>query len=386
MKKTLLPFLLFLLSFTVLGQYTQLSERSQVSLLTISPAEELYSTFGHSAIRITDPENGIDQNYNYGSFDFEADWFYLKFLRGTLPYQISSYDFSREFYYWTSPDYQGRGVIQQILNLNLAQKQKVYELLEENLKPANRNYAYRFFFDNCSTRLQDILDAATDNRISYNKTLHADSTYRQWIDVYAKENNKLWSDFAMDIAIGVPSDAVTDWDGALFLPYNLKDALETASIQTDSTIQPLVLRESILAERSIYNPVETITPIIFFSLIFLLVLYLTRREIKIGRYNKWLDKTLFTITGFCGLVFCLLWFATDHGVTNQNFNILWGLPLVLVAVWKTGNFTKKVFLLQLIAGLLLIVGWPFIPQGLNPAIVPIIGSVIIRSYILWKRN
>ncbi|SOE19552.1 protein of unknown function [Spirosomataceae bacterium TFI 002] len=386
MKKILFAVLFICFSLLVKGQNVQLSEQTQVSLLTISAGEELYSTFGHSAIRINDPINGIDENYNYGSFDFDAEGFYIKFLRGTLPYEISSYEFSREFQYWTSLEYQGRGVIQQVLNLNQEQKQKVYELLEENLKPENKQYQYKFFFDNCSTRLKDILQSACGDSLSFNPSIHPDSTYRQWIDKYAKENNKLWSDFAMDIAIGVPSDDTTGWEGAMFLPYNLMDAFGGAQIIRNGKSEPFVIIETVLAERRITNPEERLTPIIFFGIIFALALYITWIEVKSEVRSKWFDKTFFTITGVSGLIFCLLWFATDHGVTNQNFNILWAFPLVLFAVWKKNKTSKVIFLIQMILALFLILAWWYIPQGLNPAIIPIAGIVIIRSYLFWKRN
>jgi hypothetical protein len=386
MKKIVLASIFVCLCLLAKGQYIQLSDQTQVSLLTISAGEELYSTFGHSAIRINDPINGIDENYNYGSFDFEAEGFYVKFLRGTLPYEISSYEFSREFQYWTSLEYQGRGVIQQVLNLNQEQKQKVYELLVENLRPENKQYRYKFFFDNCSTRLKDIFKSACGDSLTFSSAIHPDSTYRQWIDKYAKENNKLWSDFAMDIAIGIPSDDTTGWEGAMFLPYNLMDAFEGAQISRNGKKEPFVILNRTLAERRISNPQEKLTPILFFGLLFVIALFITWREVNTGKVNKWFDKILFTTTGLSGVIFCLLWFATDHGVTNQNFNLLWSFPLVLFAVWKKGNNSRLIFLVQMVLALFLILSWYYIPQGFNGAIIPIAGTVILRSYLQWNRN
>src|SRR5689334_4761343 len=48
----------------------------QISLLTCSPGEELYSTFGHSALRVKDSATKTDIIYNYGTFDFDDPDFY----------------------------------------------------------------------------------------------------------------------------------------------------------------------------------------------------------------------------------------------------------------------------------------------------------------------
>ena len=65
-----------------------LSEHTSISLLTSSPGRELYAQFGHSAIRIKDTLSGQDLVFNYGLFDFNTPGFYLKFIRGKLPYQL----------------------------------------------------------------------------------------------------------------------------------------------------------------------------------------------------------------------------------------------------------------------------------------------------------
>ena len=190
MNKTL--FLLFF-SFTVSAQI--LTSNAKISLLTVSAGDELYSTFGHSAFRIKDPLQGLDIVFNYGAFDFRTEGFYIKFLKGTLPYQINGQYFENEITSWTS---EGRYVTEQILNLSQAQKQGVYDFLQTNYLPENRKYAYKFFYDNCSTRLRDVLKRVCKDSLTFSKTLHADSSYRQWIDIYARKNEKLWADFGMD--------------------------------------------------------------------------------------------------------------------------------------------------------------------------------------------
>ncbi len=132
----------------------KLSDSAVLSLITCSPGTELYSVFGHSAIRISDPVNGIDSIYNYGTFDFNTPNFYLQFSRGKLDYILDRQ-------YWPFFQYEylltNRWIKEQVLLLNQSYKQKLYDALEVNYQPQNRSYRYDFFYDNCATRIRDIL-------------------------------------------------------------------------------------------------------------------------------------------------------------------------------------------------------------------------------------
>ena len=97
MKKLLLKtFLLFIILTGTcnLTLKAQDSSRLRISLLTCTPGEELYSIFGHSAIRVIDSNSVADIVYNYGTFNFDDEGFYLKFIRGKLMYYISAAYFS----------------------------------------------------------------------------------------------------------------------------------------------------------------------------------------------------------------------------------------------------------------------------------------------------
>jgi hypothetical protein len=120
MKKFL--FLLFCVSFTGYGQSVQLSEQATISVITCGPWQgELYSAFGHSAFRVHDPAQGIDEAYNYGVFDFDQPNFYLNFARGYMYYKLGVYDYNRfrDIYI-----YYNRYIHEQVLNLTQEQKQK----------------------------------------------------------------------------------------------------------------------------------------------------------------------------------------------------------------------------------------------------------------------
>ncbi|WP_332367806.1 DUF4105 domain-containing protein [Spirosoma telluris] len=127
-----------------------LSPAARVSLITYGPGDDdISSAFGHTEIRIVDPVTGMDRDYSYGGFDYRADYFILKFLRGTLPYFLTAHNIYQVMYYYQQTN---RSIREQLLNLSPTQRQRLFAALEENYLPQNREYRYKFYYDNCSTR------------------------------------------------------------------------------------------------------------------------------------------------------------------------------------------------------------------------------------------
>lgn len=314
----------FLISFSTSAQVANLSDDATVSLLTISPGTELYSSFGHSTILIEDAQNDVREMYNFGTFDFSTSGFYIKFLRGTLPYQLSKSPLDAAINYWTS---EGRLITRQKLRFTQAEKQYIYGFLENNYQPENRTYQYKFFYDNCSTRLRDIINQAKKGKIKYDKNLNDDQTYRDWIDQYA--GYKKVADFGMDIAIGMPSDEITGYDGAMYIPDNMMHAFDSATVAVDGRVLPLVYEKQVINSFYIQpqpQKKEIDLPLILSGLLLLTSLFFFFRPTKGGRIISISNRVLFTIVGLSGWIFFLLWFFTEHGVTTWNLNILWAIP------------------------------------------------------------
>ncbi|HEX2933973.1 MAG TPA: DUF4105 domain-containing protein, partial [Bacteroidales bacterium] len=90
--KLLISLFLVLSPLAVSAQYP--TDSARISLITLTPGEETYAAFGHSAIRVSDPRQGFDYVYNYGTFDFDTPNFYLKFSFGRLLYCLSMSNYS----------------------------------------------------------------------------------------------------------------------------------------------------------------------------------------------------------------------------------------------------------------------------------------------------
>jgi hypothetical protein len=356
-----------------------LSPQAKVSLITVGPGQELYSSFGHSALWIYDPVYQLDRAYSYGTFSFETGNFYVKFLRGTLPYTISVNPLMPQFYYWQQ---ENRSVQEQELNLSAAQKQRLYNYLETNLLPQNREYQYKFFYDNCSTRLGDAVQAVCGDSLLYPGYVRDTLSFRQWIDRYAHVQ-KPWADFGMDLAIGAPSDDIATPRQATFLPDNLSIAFTDARVLTSDTLLPFVM-----ATRDLYTATPGVgapelTPTVFFWVLAALVLLYTFWQMQKERFNFTFDKILFTIVGLTGWLIVLLWFGTNHGVTSWNYDILWAMPLWVPLAFMFSKSRKPVWFqfFLLFYGLLLLFATGNLLKH-NYVLIPILVILIARVYYI----
>jgi len=217
-----------------------LSNEATISLLTCSPGDELYSLFGHSAMRVKDPQKNIDVVFNYGTFSFNED-FYFNFAMGRLNYSLSVSSMKG---FVRSYENEQRGIIEQVLNLDSTSKQQVFNYLDWNNEPENREYLYDFFYDNCSSRLRDVLEMSIGtDRIAFADLQEEDKpSFRQMIDEYLIYHP--WGDFGIDLGLGLPCDKVPSSYEYMFLPNKLMEAFGAATIDG----KPLVMEENTLLE------------------------------------------------------------------------------------------------------------------------------------------
>lgn len=382
LKKLL--FGLLLLSFIpIFGQF-QLSNKATVSVITCGPYNELYSTFGHSAFRINDPVNEIDWVYNYGTFDFDAPNFYLNFAKGKLTYQLSKGNFNHFIYVY---DYQKRWVKSQVLNLTTKETQAVFNYLENNAKPENKNYKYDFFYNNCATKIEDVIKNVLHNNVTFsNNHITTTKTHRDLIDDYTK--NQKWGKFGIDLALGSVIDVTATPDDYKFLPDYIYQAFDNATILRNGQKNSLVIKNIELLN----HPVEkssNFPPLGVTLLIALLLIWITRKDSKKEKRRKWLDFSIYFITGITGVVILLLWFATNHTATYKNFNFLWAFaPNLVVAFYVLKKELPKwlkwynALLLILIATTFIL--WILKVQVFNNAIIPLLLLLIYRYFYLLK--
>ncbi|GAB2538023.1 DUF4105 domain-containing protein [Spirosoma aerophilum] len=355
--------LVLIASLTIpLSSFSQtLSPAARISLITYGPGDDdISSSFGHTEIRIVDPALGLDRDYSYGGFDYRADYFILKFLRGTLPYFLSVHNLYQVAYYYQQTN---RSIREQQLNLTPAQRQRIFAALEKNYLPENRNYRYKFYYDNCATRPRDmIVEACGDSLVIPSRSRMTGKSYRDWMNDYL--NEKPWYQLGMNIAIGWPANEQTDGWRAMYLPDQVHDQFAQATLlQANGQPIPLVQSDQVLfaAQKTFRKQVPFFfDPDVVFTIFgFLVAAFTIRRYVINGKVDRWLDRLLFGICGFMGWFLLILWLIRDDGVTAWNPSLLFLMPFHLPLIyWATrSTVTAKQRTLYFgITALLLIIG------------------------------
>lgn len=325
-KKITFYLVVFLTTNLGQSQEAQLSPLSKISLLTVGTGEDLASKFGHSAIRLQDPSLGIDEVYGYGTYDFEDPNFYLNFTRGKLAYTISRIPFK---YFDSSYQQEKRWIIEQELNLNLEQRNAIIDFLEHNLLPDNKRYKYDFLFDNCATRIPMVFEKTLGSEFKFDYNyLENQLTFRELIRL--KLNPNTWSNFGIDLALGSVIDRKATPYEHLFLPIYVYQQMKHTTLNG----KPIVKKETILLDIPEQEDSSTffITPAFWLGLLLILVSCITFKDYKNKRRTKWLDFSLFMLTGLSGILITFLWFGTDHLATKMNYNALWAFaPNIILA-------------------------------------------------------
>ena len=302
----------------------------EVSLLTCSPHEEIYSLYGHSAIRWHDlhqegPTKGQDMIFNWGMFSFNKPYFALRFVFGLTDYELVCMDYNR---FW--PYYQkwGSSVTEQVLNLTPAEKRNLQQALAENLREENRVYRYNFFYDNCSTRPRDIIERNLNGRIKWSEREDFTPTFREM--VRECNRNHRWSKAGNDMLLGLKADLKTNRIEQEFLPVNLMTDMAMAQIYEDGEYRPLVKEQRLLVPPGV-QLIERdwiLTPTELAILLLMLCIAIIWMEWRRKKSFKWWDVTLMLIQGLAGCVLTVMLFS-QHPTTTLNLNYLLFNPLPL---------------------------------------------------------
>lgn len=390
--------LFFLLSTTAFGQLEQaeevrrLSPHAHISLLTCGPGDALFEAFGHTALRVYDPVTDFDMVYNYGMFSFDQPNFYLNFTKGYLNYRLGRTDFDRFLYQYT---YYNRSVDEQVLNLNQEQKQAVFSFLETNNLPENREYYYDYFFDNCSTRPRDALMQVLGNSLEfhygYADTL--DYSIRDLANHYLEKSDKYaWGSLGINVGLGAKIDPPAAPFDYMYQPEFLFLAFEEATLlQADGSVVPLVKSTHNLYQAS-PEPEEGMifTPDVVFWMLLLLGATLSILEWRRKRYSLLaFDFVLFTAIGITGLLLSFIWFFTNHTAAANNWNVAWAWPTHFIAgiMLFSRRFSanlKTYFIAAAASSALLLLFWPWLPQDLHEAFIPLLLLIVLRSLAIAR--
>ena len=374
MKATFTLILSFLLTITALAQ--QPSEREddiysnlEVSLLTCSPGDELYSAFGHTAIRVN------DMVFNYGMFNFNTEGFYIKFVSGETDYELGveiMQGFERQY------ERRNRSVIEQKLNLTNEEKAALFNALIENTRPENKTYRYNFVFDNCATRPRVKIEECLKGAIKYD-VKEENESYRKLIEKYVGEDS--WIKFGIDILIGAEADKTASFFDRLFLPDELMNAFATA--RRDNGERLVTETKEIVSQDKDENDDEDngVTPL---AVAVIAMTIISIASLLFPRKLKALDFILFLATGLLGVVITFLCFFSLHPLVGENYNLLWLNPIHLIIpltifIKKARKILMGTYILIALATTVAISGYIYLPQEFNIAFLPFMAIIVVRA-------
>jgi len=384
-SKSKLVCLFFLLIF--MGLAPAKAQTYEISLLTCSPGDELYSSFGHSAIRVRQlTPGGQDLVFNYGTFDFRAPNFYGKFVMGQLDdyyLSVTTYaEFIREY------DYFQRDVREQVLDLRGEQQSFLVQHLTVESDPSRRFYSYEFFFNNCATKIRDAFETALGDDLVWGDSVGAEEkTFRNLIDEYVYPLP--WADFGIDLALGSVIDRDASEREKQFLPDYMEAAFAKATLVGDGPSRPLVKESRVILEypKAEFS-MDALNPYTVMWAVAILFIAVTFFGHKKKRLLLGFDIGLFSILGLLGILLTFLWFFTDHAATKWNWNILWAFPGHLALVWgllksRHQYWVRKYLLFALIMADAAVVFWILGWQSFHPSLIPILLVIILRTNYLY---
>jgi hypothetical protein len=375
-KLCLLQLLLLFGLFTSSHLIAQDSSKAalQISILTCAPGEDVYTAWGHTAIRIIDSSKQTDIVYNFGTFDFDTPNFLLEFIKGNLNYFLSADNFQNFIFEY---QYYGRSIKEQVLILTDAEKINWQNALLKNLEGNNRYYLYNFIIDNCTTRVKDGFYQFANTQVPPSniksfRTHVVEAPYQQGIP---------WIGLGIDVLLGAVSDQAPTALQAGFLPDLFFEQLAAQAKHIEST-QNYDFTKTV--------PVQPTDPVYY--IIGLIMVYLF-----VGKWNarwtviaaKMIDVSLLFIFGLGGFLLLYMSVFSKHTACHNNFNIAWFHPLYWIAlvcyfinpIWA--GYIGRLFMAATI-GLILISFW--LPQSFSISVYLLMGLALLLNYRLIKRG
>lgn len=374
MKKTFLLAVLMLLIAP--GLKAQNADSADVYMITCAPGTASYSIYGHTALRINIRDTEFDMVYNWGIFDFSTPNFVYRFAKGRLDYLLGAYSYKRFLQEYVS---EGRSVWSQKLNLTTAEKERLFILINENLRPENIKYRYDFFFDNCATRVRDIVAASAADTVIF-PVKEKRLSFRQLIDPYQKVLP--WLDFGADMLLGLQADRKASVADEMFLPVYLRDNFAGSLIVHDGRQEPLAGPTEKVVDRPVTQTGKKAwVPQAVFWLIFVFVVLVTFVFKRPG-LEKVLDYILYFIFALIALLLIFTNIFSEHDALHLNLLFL-GINVLITVLFIMMLAGKKSVKLSRLTLTISVLWFPvalIAGQGINPALIPLVLTIMVRLF------
>lgn len=305
-----------------------------ISLLTFAPGQVYWERFGHNALLVRDARDASATVYNYGMFDFQEENFFLNFARGRMQYHLAAWSLDDTLWIY---DREGRGVVEQELNLTRGQRAELADYLAWNAQSQNAAYRYDYFTANCSTRLRDAIDRVVGGAVRRQlQSVPTGATYRsEALRLISPDRGWL---LAMDLGLGPSADRPIDAWQQSFVPGALMAGLRTVRVAgADGRDAPLVAGERRLlpnhAPDAPRAPPDLLPAFLALGVgLAAVLLALARARARRGARIMFsaLSCTLALLLGVGGLALAGIWGLTEHWAGARNPHLLQFDPLCLL--------------------------------------------------------
>jgi hypothetical protein len=298
---------------------------ARFSLVTILPGKALYSSFGHTAIRVVDGRG--DRLYNFGlsAKDFDLR-FALDMLAGRMEFMVAALDTGRVLEYYREAE--NRGIVEQTLALDEARRLRLIAALDRAVGGEGRTYNYRYFDDNCVTRPFAILRSVIGDS---SPPFAGEASKTRRSSLHEVLGPRPWLDTGIGLVLGPIADRPIP-DGPMFLPQDLMRWAAKASYQGPGGRVALVARAETIYEARPEPLGPAPSPLLALSLLLALALLASAPSARFGRARRAFDAALFSIAMVPFIAILVLWLSAGYAETGMNVNLLWSWPLPLLAL------------------------------------------------------
>ena len=382
-------FCLFMgVAFSVQSQST---DSIRFSLLTCAPGTEIYSLFGHTAIRYENYTRRIDVAFNYGMFSFNTPNFIFRFVAGETDYQLGITPYS---YFEAEYAMRGSSVYQQVLNLTQSEKERLLTILENNYLPENRIYRYNYFYDNCTTRARDKIEECIEGKVVYPDSLSGKS-YRSIVHEFTAGSP--WDEFGIDLCLGAEADKEINKRQQMFSPFYMKYYASNAYIvDAGGTRRPLILDETNIVdvEPEEVQPGFILSPLMCGALFLALCVVMAWGQWKTQRIWWGWDIVLYGLQGLAGCIIAFLFFFSVHPTVGSNWLLILFNPIPLLylpfMVYKAVKRKKDYYHVgNMVYLTLFITILPFCGQEFNLTVLPLALGLLVTSashVLVWNKK
>ena len=370
---------------------SQSADSIRFSLLTCAPGTEIYSLFGHTAIRYENYTRRIDVVFNYGMFSFNTPNFIFRFVAGETDYQLGITPYS---YFEAEYAMRGSSVYQQVLNLTQSEKERLLTILENNYLPESRIYRYNYFYDNCTTRARDKIEECIEGKVVYSDSLSGKS-YRSIVHEFTAGSP--WDEFGIDLCLGAEADKEINKRQQMFSPFYMKYYASNAYIvDAGGSRRPLILDETKIVdvEPEEVQPSFILSPLMCGALFLALCVVMAWGQWKTQRIWLGWDIVLYGLQGLAGCIIAFLFFFSVHPTVGSNWLLILFNPIPLLylpfMVYKAVKRKKDYYHVgNMVYLTLFITVLPFCGQEFNLTVLPLALGLLVTSashVLVWNKK